>query len=360
MKHVPCRLSLDLLIILILTPAVEAQGQTRYSLNTVGYADAQFYAGSNLIANPFNAGNNSISNLLRDLPAGSIYLPWTRERSEFGPPNTLTSESGWTTPDATLLRRDAGFLWVPEARTVSFVGEPWPGMCFQFTPGFTASGVIPKYACGFCADFTECQINPEMQIAQWDRATQQFKTSEYMLDIGWYPTQPTLTADEAAVIFIPAASGVLARSFGPSTTIGEVPLLNPRLDGTNFHFEFPSANGVTYVVQRSDNIAAGRWETVLTATTTTAGAFIPVDVPAGGKAAFYRLHAVRLLNPSRTGTSFQFQFYAELGTQYQVSRSPALEQPAWQTFATVEGQGRTTTFTDPAAEAPVAYYRLAY
>jgi len=357
MKLVYCARSF--LFLSILTTAFLASGQTRYSINAVGYVDARFYAGSNLMANPLTSGNDSISNLLAGLPAGTFYLPWNPALREFGPANTFTSESGWTTPEATLLRRDAGFLWLPENRTVSFVGEPWPGTCIQYPQGFSVSGVLPKYLCGFCANFTECQFTPDVQVRQWDRTTQRFVTSDYILDIGWVPAEPTLTPDEAAVLYNLGPTMVQARWIGPSTS-GAVPLLNPRLSGTNFYFEFPSANGITYAVQRSPNLSAGPWETILTATTTTAGAFIPVEVPGSGKAAFYRLHALRLLTPVRSGTSFQFQFYAELGTQYQVSRSLSLEHPAWQTIASVEGQGRTTTFTDPAAEPSVAYYRLAY
>jgi hypothetical protein len=179
------------------------------------------------------------------------------------------------------------------------------------------------------------------------------------LDIGWIPSEPRLAPDEAAVIYNVGPTTVQARWIGP-TTSGAVPLLNPRLSGTNFYFEFPSANGVTYDVQRSQNLSTGPWETILTATTTTAGAFIPVEVPTSGKAAFYRLNALRLLTPVRSGTSFQFQFYAESGRQYQVSRSPSIPATVWEPVASVEGEGKMMTFTDPSAEAPVAYYRVSY
>jgi hypothetical protein len=342
----------------ILTTAFLASAQTRYSVNAIGYVDARFYAGSNLMANPLAAVNNSISNLLAELPSGSFYLPWNPASREFGPANHYTSETGWTAPDATLLRRDAGFLWLPEGRTVSFVGEPWPGTCIQYPPGISVSGVLPKYACGFCANFNDCQITPEIQITQWDRATQRFVTTEYVLDFGWIPAEPTLALDEAAMFYNPGFT-IQARWFGPST-IGAVPLFNPRLKGTNFYFEFPSFNGVSYSVQRSGNLSDGPWETILTATTTTSDAFISVEVPRMGKASFYRLHALRLTNPVRGEATFQFQFYAEAGTQYQISRSASIPATAWQPVGSVEGEGKVMTFTDPAAEASVAYYRVAY
>ena len=350
--------------LLLLSTAASASAQTRFSINAVGYVDARFYAGSNLMANPLTAGNNSISNLLADLPAGSFYLPWNPALRDFGPANTY--ENGWSAPEATLLRRDAGFLWLPEARTVSFVGEPWPGICIPYPPGISASGVLPKYACGFCANFNDCTITPEVQITRWDRAAQQFVMSEYVIDAGWFPAEPTLAPDEAAMLLVLGPATVQARSPGPFT-IGDVSppntqLLNPRLNGANFYFEFSAANGVSYAVQRSENLSGGPWETILTATTATAGAFTPVEVPRAGKAAFYRLHwlTLILLNPVRSGNSFQFQFYAEAGTQYHVSRSPSIPATTWQPVASVEGEGKMMTFTDPAAEASVAYYRVDY
>jgi hypothetical protein len=92
----------------------------------------------------------------------------------------------------------------------------------------------------------------------------------------------------------------------------------------------------------------------------TADGFVPVEVPRTGKAAFYRLHALRLTKPVRSGTSFQFEFFAEAGTQYQVSRSPSVPATVWEPVASVEGEGKMMTFTDPSAEAPLAYYRVAY
>src|SRR5678816_3680356 len=101
MKTVRC--SQGLAFLMILTTATIVCGQTRYSLNTVGYVDARFYAGSNLMANPLKASNNSIARLMGSLPAGSFYLPWNQASPGFGPTNYLT-EQGWTDPSATLLR----------------------------------------------------------------------------------------------------------------------------------------------------------------------------------------------------------------------------------------------------------------
>jgi hypothetical protein len=348
----------------LLLSVAAALGLTRYSMNVVGYVDARFVAGSNLVANPLDAGNNTISNLFAGVPEGSVYLPYDAGLAGFGPTNQFAGAAGWTDGGAVLQRRDAGFLWLPAAATVTFVGEVWPATCLPFPPGITASGVIPRYACGFCANITDCLLNlPEStQVIRWDRVNQRFAIEDHYIflqEIGWVPSTPTLAPDEAALIYNPGTTHLLARTLGP-TALGKVPLLNPGIHGTNFVFEFPSANGVDYTVQSSPNPGTDGWRTILTNTTTTSGAYIRVTVPTEGMSAFFRLHALRLVKPVRTGTQFRFDFYGEQGTRYRVSRSPSIEEPAWQLVSELDGAGTMMTATDPSAAAQVAYYRLEY
>jgi len=345
------------LLVSILLSSSAAFGQTRYSMNVVGYYDAQFVAGSNLVANPFDAGNNTISNLFAGLPVGSVYLP-SISGIGFGPTNQFAGAVGWTDGAAVLDRRAAGFLCLPAPANVSFAGEAWPTTCISFPPGMTVSGIVPKYACGICFG---CQVPTEdsSQILRWDRVRQRWDTADYYINVGWLPELPTLAPDEAAVVFNAGPRFMMARSFGlPS--LGQVPLMSPKVMGTNIVFEFSSYEGVPYVVQRSANLAADNWRTVLTNTTTTAGAYIQVTVPMEGESAFYRLHALRLLNPVRTTGQFQFQFYGEQGIHYRVSRSPSFENPTWQLVTEIDGTGSMMTATDSGASARGAYYRLEY
>jgi len=78
MKSMPLPLQVPLfLAAILLVEDVRNQGitQTRYSVNVVGYSDADFVAGSNLVANPLNAGNNTLSNLFDGVPSGSLLFP---------------------------------------------------------------------------------------------------------------------------------------------------------------------------------------------------------------------------------------------------------------------------------------------
>lgn len=335
-----------------LSSTVIVSGQNRYSMNVVGYYDAQFVAGSNLVANPFNAGNNAISNVFAGVPEGSVYLGWSPVSGNFGPTNKLGG-GNWTDGSVVLDRRSAGFLCLPASANVSFTGEVWPATCISFPPGPTASGVLPIFGCGLLI------VPHQTQVVRWDRVNQRWDIPLfYIFEIGWEPAPPTLVPDEAAIIDNPSFP-FMARSSGPLAP-AQVPLLNPVIEGTNFVFEFSSLSGMDYVVQSSLNPDAGGWRTILSKTATSSGAYTKVVIPMDVTSAFFRLYALRLVNPVRTGTQFRFDFYAEQGTRYRVSRSPSLENPAWQTVTEVDGTGGMMTATDSAATARGAYYRLEY
>src|SRR4051812_16391046 len=78
-----------------LATAASIQAQI-YSVNMVGYADVDFVAGSNLVANPFNAGNNTVSNLFRGVPDGTMFIRGNRgPELRFEPTNQYSAVSGW-------------------------------------------------------------------------------------------------------------------------------------------------------------------------------------------------------------------------------------------------------------------------
>jgi len=146
--------------------------QTRYSANVVGYRDADFLAGSNLVANPFDSGNNTLSNLFAGVPSGSYYLPWDPVNRTFGPANQFSAQAGWTTGAATLGLAQGGFLVLPTAKRISFVGQPWPPSCITFPMGESLITFMPRYACGLCVN--DCLIPPpeDMGVTKWDRQGQ--------------------------------------------------------------------------------------------------------------------------------------------------------------------------------------------
>jgi hypothetical protein len=347
-----------ILALTINLPGSAAPAQVKYSINMIGYVDARFVAGSNLIANPLMATDNAISNLLRAVPVGSTYLPWNPASSQYEPVHEFTSVGGWTPGQTQLRRLDAGFLVLPEARTISFVGEPWPATCVQVRPGFTVTGAVPKYQCGFCV--TDCTINwPDVQFIRWDREQQKFVSSDPELEPWWAPSAPSLLPDEAVVFFSFGPQPLMGRSFGYGQVRG-LTLLNPERRGADFYFEFSAFEGLSYSVQRSGDLASDRWQTVFSDVTRAAGAYIGVTVPMAGEGGFFRLYSPRLVQPIRTGSQFQFQFHGDQGVQYTVQRSASLETPAWTTVQQMTGTDRTITVTDAEATGPVGYYRLMY
>ena len=360
-SHTKGPFRLAMILLLVTGGLTLGIAQTRYSANVVGYSDAEFVAGSNLVANPLNAGNNTLSNLFAGVPSGSFFLPWDPVSRTFGPANQFSSQSGWTDGAATLSAAQGGFLWLPALQRISFVGEPWPPMCITFPQGESVFGFMPRLSCDLCGGVYDCLINPPdgTVVQKWDRQNQQFNSWQFMdCETGWYPNPPTLAADEAALFQSPIQFRAKFPGFySPSS----MRLLKPSRDGANFVFQFPSAGAVTYSVQRSSNLIDGPWRTILTETASPAGGVITVTVPTGkNNAAFYRVDTLRLRNPSRAGSQFQFQFYAEEGVHYRVSRSPALSPGQWNLVMTIDGSGALVTAIDPAATATTAYYRLEY
>jgi hypothetical protein len=336
--------------------------QPRYSANFVGYYDADFVAGSNLVANPFDAGNNTISNLFAGVPSGSFFIPWNQLNfaAGLGPTNFYSSASGWTDGAVALVRPFGGFLWLPEPKRISFAGQVWPRMCVPFPPGLSVSGVLPFHRCGFCASF-DCpaEFLEGTMVIRWDRQNQRWDTSEYSIDLGWYPAPPILAPDEAAVVQF-SESGFLAQSpgFYPPSSVS---LIHPRRVGENLVFQFLSTTAVGYSIQRAASLDADSWRTVASETGSPIEGVITVTVPAGtGPAAFYRMFALRLTRPSRTGSQFQFQFYAEDGVTYHVGRSATLLSGSWQEVQTIEGKGAIVTATDASATGVTGYYRVEY
>jgi hypothetical protein len=362
-SHHKGSLRLAALLLLVLGGLMPGIAQTRYSANIVGYSDADFVAGSNLVANPFNTGNNTVSNLFAGLPSGSFFLPWDPLSGTFGPANEFTSQAGWTDGTAMLRRPEGAFLWLPAPKRITFVGQPWPPSCITYLPGVSLITFMPQYSCGLCAGVNDCLISPpeDTIVQKWDRQGQHWGVYHHLnAELGWYPdiVAPTLAPDEAAITFFPSPFTARYPGFyGPQPAR----LAGPSREGTNFTFRFLSVSAESYSVQRSFNLGTGPWRTILTETASPINGVITVTVPAeSNEAAFYRLATLRLLNPSRAGSQFQFQFYAEEGVHYRVSRSPTLSPGQWNPVLNIDGTGALVTAIDPAATAATAYYRLEY
>lgn len=354
-----------------------ASAQFVYSANLIGYADIDFVAGSNLVANPFNAGDNRISRLFQGVPDGTVFLPFNRGSVTFEPTNRYSSATGWTDPAATLRSPNGGFLWLPAPTRISFAGD------YLWGPVTNRSGGIrwevldhfpqtwPPVICASITDPCPQNAPPDgTQFWKWNRALQQYDIFTYTSAFPgiepyvWYDkifniVTPVLEIGEAGLFYIPEMGSPInwVRSgFCPT----EVHAGGARVENgaLGFHFAVQPTN--FFAVLRCTNLSSKRWEVVQTGSSTSA--VTSVSLSAGdNNTAFYRiapLHSELVLYGATRGTNtFSFEFIAPVSGDYSVVRKAALTDVAWQTVSTVAAESNAVVMVkDTTATATKGYY----
>lgn len=361
-------------------PLLPARAQSIFSANALGYVDVSFVAGSNLIANPLFADDNSVSNLLRDVPNGSYFIPWNRSSQRFEPTNHYTA-GGWTYPVATFVAPDGGFLVLPSAHSLSFVGQPWPATsgpgCLTYPGGDSVFGWLPTTCCAFdCDVLSPPPYTDSTAIKKWNRQTQTFgEPCIYFEGFGWIPSTPSaLAPDESALFTISTpftARGPFAGLLGGSPVPTRRPssvMIQPQRIGTNFTFQWASASNANYAVFASTNLNTVQWRLVQAGVATPANGLAAVTVSGQDQRVFYRLQPNLALSPApvllggtRRSNQFSFQFYAPAATNYIVERGPTFPSGPWQIVTNLTaGPSNIVGVADRAATANTAYYRVRY
>jgi len=356
-----------LLVISLLAARVAAQSQ--YSVNALGYVDLNLVAGSNLVANPFNAGDNSVSNLFRGLPDGAVFQPWDRANARFGPSNVYHAATGWTDPAAKLLLPAGAFLWLPSSRQISFAGDvswPLPGGCYQYQQ--IDVSMMPPAACGFCNP-NPCPMVPDNTVlSRWNPGFQDWESFYYFSQLGgWFteefdPVEMPLAFGEAGLFQF--AESFSARFPFTTGTSGPVRLTAWGRVESDLTFRVPGNTNVGYTLLRATN-PAGTWSVFSNGVANASNGQIVLRAPIGtNREAFYKLGAMAppafLFNASRSNNQFRFQFFSVAGVLYTVQRAAALDTGTWQTVGNVTGNGALQTFTDTAATSATGYYRLQF
>jgi len=365
------------------TLLTSAWAQSRYSLNTVGYVDANFLTGSNLIANPLNNGVNTMASLFRSLPDGSFFLPWNQQSQSFDVANSYNQSGGWTDPNAVFVAPNGGFLWLPSPAQITFVGEPWifggplsNTYCVSYG-NQTVSSVVPRGQCGLCSDYSSCSpaVPEGTSMWKWNRSAQRWIT--YIFVVGdWYDqsfniVDPQLEADESGVFYFSGAFQATAPGRGTPIERSDARLQQLTRNGANLSFQFPTTNSTAYVILCSTNLASNVWRVAQGGIANPTGGVASITISAvTNTMAFYRLVGAAtstntiLLNPSRSGTRFECQFYAPIAATYEFQRVLTLTNPplqSWQTIATVTAApSNIVTVTDATATGGKGYYRLRY
>jgi hypothetical protein len=384
----------SIIAILSLPSLWMARAQSTFSANVVGYVDLNLSAGTNLIGNPLNVANNTISNLfsppllLNGVPDGSYFVSLDPGSATYGISNHFSRASGWSNPNDILIAPNAAILWVPSATKITFIGDAWattdgPG-CLTYTQGDSFSSWFPQTFCGLCE-------NPDVDcpppypdgttISKWNSATASYINYGYFSFEGvgmWVPSPPQIAAGEGFRIFTPSAFN--ARSPFGRSFVGNNPVAQGRRfgllrdlqrDGTNFLFRLAATNGSGYSLLGTTNLHSGVWQVLQTGTGNNSGGFTTFTAPMTNRYVFFKVHPPygggnlnlipRLIG--RGTTQFAFDFYAPTSTTYRIERTATLQGSVitWLNVTNVVASSNTlVTAIDSTATNAAGYYRVSY
>lgn len=190
-----------------------------YSLNVVGYVNVQIPAGYSLIANPLDAGNNTISNLFNNLTdpgfPGSVVYAWN---GAFFAANQLDQfGGGWADPTAAFppglgffVNNIAGY-----AVTNTFVGNVMQGHLVNTLPqGYkVVSSMVPQG--GFVQDLG-LSATPGDVIYMWNG--QFFVAIQLDQFGGGWPATPPFNVDNTKGPFVDVGQSFFYQSIDGTAT----------------------------------------------------------------------------------------------------------------------------------------------
>ncbi len=101
--------------------AATASAETIYSSNVVGYVNLDLVAGWNLVANPLDAGVNTLNALLQGVPDGSTVMKFAS--GAFTAASTYDELTEEWEIDYSINPGEGFFINLPEPFTATFVGE---------------------------------------------------------------------------------------------------------------------------------------------------------------------------------------------------------------------------------------------
>jgi len=157
-----------------------------YSLNVVGYVNVRMNQGLTMIANPLDAGNNSISNVLGKLDASVGYACLTWDGSAFQETSLDDIDGTWSNPTLQLAPGTGFFIRAAGGPTTNtFVGNVMQGtLTVPLGTGLKSiSSKVPQD--GFLGDLGFVG-SPAVSILLWDGHA--FQQSDFDdIDNTWTP-----------------------------------------------------------------------------------------------------------------------------------------------------------------------------
>jgi hypothetical protein len=166
-----------------------------YSLNVVGYVNRLMQTGTNLVANPLDTFDNTITNVLWNCPDGTVIY------DSFGGSSECYG-GVWAPANLSLNPGDGAILVNPSGPFVAtFVGQVMQGTLVNPLPAqpMLKSSMAPV------AGLWDFPAQEGDQIQTWDVTNQTFVIHKF-LDGAWTDTPPTVQPGEAFWVMVSAAT----------------------------------------------------------------------------------------------------------------------------------------------------------
>jgi hypothetical protein len=178
-----------------------------YSQNVVGYVNRALPAGYSMIANPLINGNNDLDVILPSVPDGTTIFKFDAALGRFSDlAPQFVDGFGWFPSGSSLVPGEGAFILLPQATTLTFVGEVAQGTLSQNVPaGYSiAASQVPQSVGLDAMDFP---ANDGDTIFFFDNALQRFsdQTPQFVDGFGWFPTVPTPAVAESFFVLKTAA-----------------------------------------------------------------------------------------------------------------------------------------------------------
>ncbi len=161
-----------------------------YSLNLV--------PGWQMIANQFDRGNNTLDEVLPNVPDGCVLFKVRPDTGQYEAPRQFYAGSGWEPKGGTLVPGEGAFLYSPANAAVLFTGRTrvpvlppnLPGGCSMVSRQIAAPG-------DFASILDHTPAIEGENIFRWSTAQQRYVSYTFVDGLGWSPSPPVAAVGEA-------------------------------------------------------------------------------------------------------------------------------------------------------------------
>jgi hypothetical protein len=169
---------------------------TVYSANVMGYAAVTLAPGFSMIANPFVTPNNSVTDLLKDLPDGTRINRF--DTRFFKLTENFFKGGRWTNPSEKLVPGEGAILFnpTPDYKVLSFVGDVMQGnLSMPIAGGFSIRSSLVPQAGRLHADLGFPIAEGDV-IHLYDRDRQKYVLYPYD-PVAWNANPPVVSVGES-------------------------------------------------------------------------------------------------------------------------------------------------------------------